>query len=151
MRISYSARLVVCAAIAGSAGFAMVVPGGVASAKTLKVSCTSWSGDANSGFVSGCSGTGEALTGTSGTAVTSNHTTTWSTGKTSITSVTNTPKPKDKCAPPAGYTNVVEEGVKGSVTGGTSGIGGTFKATLCVFQSGSTILVKNFPGKVIKY
>jgi hypothetical protein len=150
MRINHPVRLAACAAIAGSAAFAVVVPGASAFAAVPKVTCTTVNGNATVQALSGCSGTGVGLTGTTGSQNASTNTVTWSTGKTSVSSVTNkilTGK-KDKCVAPAGYTNAAEVKIKGSVTGGTALVGSKIKGTLCAFsKTGGGTLVTNFPGK----
>jgi hypothetical protein len=152
MRVNSPARLAICAAIAGSAAFAVVVPGSTAFAKTAKpakVVCTSLNGTASSETLSGCSDT--AATGGSGVENVSTSTVTWATGLTSIDNTTNKEKTgkKDKCTPPAGDTNVVEVAASGTVTGGTATTltGGKIKGTICVYNSSSGIITQNFPGK----
>src|SRR5580693_4059289 len=110
MRISHPARLTVCAALAGSAAFAALVPGGAAfgkTAKPVKVVCTALNGNASSETLSGCSATN--VTGGSGVEDVSTSTVTWASGLTSTTNTTNVQKTgkADKCKPPAGDTNVV--------------------------------------------
>jgi hypothetical protein len=153
MRIHHPVRLVACAAIAGSAAFAVVVPGGTAFATTkpAKVVCTSLTGTESNETLSGCSDT--AVTGGTGTETVSTSTIDW-TGAGSLTSVTTVTNKtlsgkKDKCTAPAGDTNVVEVDVKGSVTGGTATtlVGGKVKGTLCVFNTSGGIIVQNYPRK----
>jgi len=150
MHFSHPVRLIACAALAGSAAFAAVAPGGVASAAVKKVSCASESGSATVGTLSGCTGTGAALTGPTGSLDIASNTITWSTSATSITTVTNTilSGKKDKCTPPAGDTNAVEVKLKGTVTGGTVLVGSKVGGTLCAFSDPSgDVIVNNFPGK----
>jgi hypothetical protein len=151
MRVTSPARLAVCAAIAGSAVIAVVVPGSAAFAKTVrpvKVVCTSLHGSASSETLSGCSD--PAATGGSGVENVSTSTITWTTGLTSVTTTTNVEKTgkQDKCKPPAGDTNVVEVKATGTVSGGTATTltGGKLKGTICVYNSSGGIITQNFPG-----
>jgi hypothetical protein len=152
MRFKYSARLAVCAAIAGSAGFAVAVPGGVASAGALKVACSNWSGTVTivggspvtSGTVSGCTGTGVGVTGTHGTF--SGKSFVWASGATSTTgTITNTAVAKDKCV----GTNLGEQTITGVMASGALA-GSKIKGSICAYSSGGTIHVVNFK-KAVKF
>jgi hypothetical protein len=150
MKRHLPARLLVCAAMAGSASLAVVAIPGVAGAAPLTVSCTTLSGSATSQAVSGCTGSGAiaADAGTPpahGTSVASTKTITWSNGKTSKTTYTYTAGSDASCPAVKGYTKDLLENAKGTVTGGTATglVKGAFKATICVYKKGSTLLVKN--------
>lgn len=145
MRINRSARLAACAAFAGSAALAVVIPGASAfAAKGPSVTCTSVTGSASTQSLSGCSGAGGSLTGTSGTESVSASTITWATGGVSHTSVSNKvlTGTKDKCTPPPGDTNAAEVKIKGKVLSGTLA-GSKIKGTICAFGSPSGTVVKN--------
>ena len=135
-------RLLVCAAaLVGSASAAaIVVPGGMAGAAALKVTCTGLTGDATSQTLSGCTGSGASVTGSTGSSDVSTSTITWSTGATSVENYTYTglTGKKDKCVTPAGYTAVEEVKEKGSVTGGTALVGSKIKGTVCVSTQNTT-------------
>jgi len=152
MRHHLFTRLAVCAAVAGSASLAAaVVPGGIASATPLSVTCTTMSGTATTQAISGCTGTGAiaADAGTApakGTQTTSTKTIKWSNAKTSVLtytykSVTN------NCVAPAGYSKFLKESESGKVSGGTATgmVGSLVTGSVCVFKKtvGGTILVKN--------
>jgi hypothetical protein len=148
MRTKLSARLLVCAALAGSASLAaVVVPGGIASATPLTVTCTHLSGNASSQMLSGCTGSGASGSSEAGTSPAhgtnvvdtgSTSTITWGSGKTSKTtytfhSVTN------NCATLSGYTKDLKEHESGSVKTGSAGgtatgmRGGAFSGNACVY------------------
>jgi hypothetical protein len=143
MRRHLPIRLLVCAALAGSASLAAVaIPGGVATASPLTVTCTSLTGSASTQTVSGCTGTGAiaADAGTPpahGSSVASTKTITWSNHKTDKT-----------CPKVAKYTVTLLENATGKVTGGTATgmVGGAFSGTICVYKltaAPHTIMVKN--------
>jgi hypothetical protein len=159
------ARLLVCAALAGSAALAAVaIPGGIAAASPLAVSCTHLSGSATSQHVYGCTGTGaiaadagpstgiyDGVHGAYGTNVVSTKTITWSNGKTSKTTYTYT-SVTNNCPAVSGYTKFLKEHETGHVNTGTAGgtavgmRGGTFGGYACVYElttHHATILVKN--------
>lgn len=139
-------RLLICAAaLAGSASAAIVTVPGTASASALTVTCTGLTGNATTQKLTGCSGSGKAQTGTSGTSTASNKTIKWATGKTSVSTYTYTPGSDASCPAVTGYTKDLLENVKGKVTSGTATglVGGSYKATVCVYKKGSTILIKN--------
>jgi hypothetical protein len=143
MRHHLFTRIAVCAAMAGSATLAAaVIPGSIASASPLKVTCTSTTGSATSVTVSGCTGTG-AVTADAGSPpahgvlTVSNKTLKWSNGKTSVLAykyVLHTGS-ANLCSAKTGYskTDMVTE--SGTVSGGTAlGLkGGTLGGTVCVY------------------
>jgi len=158
----HSVRLVVCTVLAaGSISLAVALPGGVASAKTLKGVCTSETGNATSQTLSGCNQ--PADTGGSGTVVVNSEkvtgkapkqkvkattTITWATAKTSVETLTGSllTGVDNKCpAGPPGYTAAAEIIEKGKVTGGTATdlVGSKAKGTSCAYTEGTTILVEN--------
>jgi len=154
MRRHSPIRLLICAAIAGSASVAAAaVPGGIASAAPLHLSCTSLSGSATSQTISGCTGTG-AIAADAGTppahGVSTGATTStvkWSNGKTTIMTQTHKVVTPNACVAPAGYTKVSEFLGTDKVTGGTATglIGSTGGGKICLFKKtvGGTLLVKN--------
>jgi hypothetical protein len=159
MRRHLPTRLVICAVMAGSASLAaVVVPGGVASASPLTVTCTSVSGSSTSQTVSGCTGTAAiaADAGTPpahGTSVVSTHKITWSNGKTVKTSETTTSGAATSCPTVAGKTKVALEKATGHIVAGGTALGmtgGTIKASICLYKltaAPHTLSVKNL-GKV---
>ena len=164
----HSIRLVMCGTLAAAA-LSVALPGAVASAKTVKGTCTGESGNATSQTLTGCTvaadtgGSGvtvvnsETVTGTAPKqTVTGTSTITWSTSKTTVESFTGQllTSTADKCpAGPAGFTAAAEVKEKGSVTGGTATdlVGGKVKGTSCVYSMGATILVENFPATTISF
>jgi hypothetical protein len=152
MHLNHPARLLACAAFAGSAAFAVVIPGSSAFASSVpSVSCTTVGGNATTTTLSGCTGTGASLSGPSGvvTVGTSTESVAWVTGKTSVLTITNKifMGKKDKCPAKPGFTSAAEVKLKGKVTGGTIFVGGKVKGQLCAYTAGSTVVVTNFPGK----
>jgi hypothetical protein len=142
-------KLLICAAaVAGTASMtAASVPGGIASASALTLSCTTLTGSETAQSISGCTGTASKLTGTKGTSTVKNNTSKktgvatvkWtSTKKTSIESYTYTELTgtKNKCAAKAGYVKLAEAVEKGKVTGGTATamIGGAVTGTVCAYS-----------------
>jgi len=159
LRTKLSARLLLCAALAGSASLAaVVVPGGIASATPLIVTCTTFTGNATSQAISGCTGGGatSANAGTApahGTSLVSTKTITWSNGKKTHETYTYTTHSgtANTCLPKTGYTKlylVVEAG-KVLATGTTTlgMVGGAIKGDSCVYSkkvgTTTTILVVN--------
>jgi len=133
------------------------IPGGIAGAAPLTLTCTSLSGSATSQTLSGCTGTG-AIAADAGTppahgvSIVSTKTITWSNGKTTKSTVTYTPASDATCPTVAKYTKFLLENAKGSVNTGTAGgtavgmRGGAWKATICAYKltaAPHTILVKN--------
>ncbi len=160
-------RLLVCAAIAGSAVLtAAAVPVGVASATTaLTVTCSTETGGETTIAVSGCTGSG-AIVGeagkspTKGTGKISNLnkpksgdvtvTIDWSGGKTSIESdvekYTTTAKTvAADCPTKSGYTKLAYVTETGNISGGTASKmkGGAVSGDSCVYKKGSAIDVFN--------
>jgi hypothetical protein len=125
-------RLLACAALAGSASLAAVT-------------CTSLTGNASTQTLSGCSGSGSSQTGTSGVSTASTKTVKWKTGKTSVSTYSYKKGSDASCPAVSGYTKDLLENVTGKVTGGTATglVGGSYKATVCVYKKGSTLLIKN--------
>lgn len=154
MRRHLPIRLLVCATLAGSASLATVaIPGGVATASPLTVTCTSLTGSASTQTVSGCTGTGAiaADAGTPpahGSSVASTKTITWSNHKTTKTTYTYKAGSDKTCPKVAKYTVTLLENATGKVTGGTATgmVGGAFSGTICVYKltaAPHTIMVKN--------
>jgi len=159
MRTKLSVRLLVCAALASSASLAaVVVPGGIASAAPLTVSCTGFTGNATSQALSGCTGGGatSANAGTPpahGTSLVSTKTITWSNGKKTHETYTYVTKTgtANTCAPKTGWTKtalIIKSGkvlAAGTTTLGM--IGGAIKGDSCVYSkkvgTTTTILVVN--------
>jgi len=151
-------RLLVCAAMAGSATLAAVaIPVGVANATgPLTVTCTSLSGSATSQTLTHCTGTGAiaADAGTSpahGTNVVSTKTVTWGSGKTSKTTYTYAPV-TNNCPALSGYTKFGKYHESGHVNTGTAGgtavgmRGGVFAGYACAYKltaAPHTLIVKN--------
>jgi len=136
--------------MAGSAAFAAIaVPGAIAGAVPLTVTCTALSGNATTQAISGCSGTGvtagEATA--TGTQTTATKTVKWTDGKTSVLTYKYADVKPDACKAPTGYTNFLEvtELAGSKVTGGTATklIGGALSGKVCIFKKGTTELVKN--------
>jgi hypothetical protein len=150
MRRTLPVRLLTCAILAGSASLsAIVVSGSTAGSVTTPetVTCTHLTGSETAQSISGCSGTGLAQTGISGSSVVSTATITWKTKLTSKekykTSVDT--GSKNTCANKAGYTKedlVIETG---SITGGTATklVGGKTSADVCLYKKGSVFSVVN--------
>ena len=155
-RLNLPARILVCAALAGSASLAaVVIPGGIASASPLTLSClhltgtTTATATSSTEHLSGCSGTAQKLTGTTGTAAvktnlatkTGTATVTWATKKTSTESYkfTELTGSKNLCSAKTGYSKVAEAKETGSVKGGTATAmkGGAVTATACAYFKGS--------------
>lgn len=152
MKRHLPARLLACAALAGSASLAAIaIPGGVSGASPLTVTCTTFSGSMTSQTISGCTGSGAipADAGTPpahGTSVVSTKTITWSNGKTTKTTYTYTTGNKALCAKVTGETVFLLENATGKVASGTATglVGGTFKEAVCVYKNkAGTILIKN--------
>ena len=153
------ARLLVCAAVAGSAALAAgAIPGGIAGAVTpLTLSCKTLTGNSTTQTLSGCTGTG-AIAADAGTppahgvSTVSTKTIKWSNGKTSVSTVTYTPGSDATCPTIPKYSKFLLENAKGKVNTGTAGgtavgmRGGAWKATICAYKltaAPHTILVKN--------
>ena len=153
MKRHLPARLLACAALAGSASLAAIaIPGGVSGASPLTVTCTTFSGSMTSQTISGCTGSG-AIAADAGTppahgvSTVSTKTIKWSNNKTTVTKYTYKPGSDKVCAADSGYKIDLLENATGSVTGGTATglVGGTFKETVCVYKKtvGGTLLIKN--------
>jgi hypothetical protein len=121
-------RLLVCAAVAGSASLAMVsIPGSTAGATTqLTVVCTTLTGSTTSETASGCSGADVSQTGSKGTITpkvsgkSGTDTIKWTTGKTTTEKFTYTTGSDASCPAKAGYTKLTEATQTSQVTGGTA-------------------------------
>lgn len=157
MKRHYPIRLLVCAALAGSAMIAAVsIPGGIASATPLTVTCTTLSGSATSQSLTHCTGGGAiaADAGVSpahGTNVVSTKTITWGSGKTSKTTYTYT-SVTNNCPALSGYTKSGKYHESGHVNTGTAGgtavgmRGGTFAGYACAYTKVAAphnLIVKN--------
>jgi len=150
------ARILVCAAVAGSASVAAVtIPGGIASATPLTLSCTSLSGSETAQSISGCTGTASKETGSKGTSTVKNNlakktgvaTVKWTTGKTSIESYSYKELfgSSNKCAAKTSYSKVAEAPETGKVTGGTATamVGGAVTGTACAYSKSGKISIFN--------
>ncbi len=150
MRSKLSVRLLVCAAIAGSASLAGVTAtSGLAFAVPLTVTCTHLVGTATSQTLSGCTGSGATATEAGvapahGTNVVSTKTITWGSGKTSKTTYTYTKVTTNNCAALTGYTKTAKYHEAGHVNTGTAGgtatgmRGGVFSGYACVYTHTAT-------------
>ena len=146
MRHHLFTRIAVCAAMAGSATLAAtVIPGGIASASPLKVTCTSTTGNASSVTVSGCTGTGAIAADAGsppahGVLTVSNKTLKWSNGKTSVLKYTYVEHTgaANLCSTKASYTKdfmITESGTVSTTAGTATGLrGGTLTGTVCVYK-----------------
>jgi len=155
MRRHATSRLLVCAAMAGSAFAAIAVPGAIAGAAPLTLTCTTLTGNAVSQTVSGCTGTG-AIAADAGTPpahgvqTTSTKTVKWSNGKTSIIKYTYGTVTPNACPAVTAYTKFLEvtEKAGSTVSGGTAtGLkGGAVSGKVCIYKKTATPtveLVKN--------
>lgn len=165
MRLHLPVRLMVCAALVGSASLvAVAIPGGIAAASPLTVTCTHLTGSATSQHIYGCTGSGaiaadagpptgiyDGVHGAYGTNVVSTKTLTWHSGKTSKTTYTYA-SVTNNCPAVSGYTKTLKEHETGHVNTGTAGgtatgmRGGSFSGYACVYElttHHATILVKN--------
>jgi len=145
MRLRVPIRLIVCAAMAGSASLAAVaISGGVASATPLTVSCTHLTGTVTSQTLSGCTGGGAiaadaGVAPAHGTNVVATKTVTWGSGKTSKTTYTYA-SVTNNCPALTGYTKDLKEHETGHVNTGTAGgtaigmRGGAFSGYACVYK-----------------
>jgi len=133
---------------------AAAIPGGIAAASPLSVTCTTLTGSASSQTISGCTGTGaiSADAGTPpahGTSAVSTKTITWSNHKTTKESYSYTSSSTSSCATVSGYTKDLRETIKtgskvvASTNDAAGMVGGALTGTFCVYKKGSTILVKN--------
>jgi hypothetical protein len=145
-------RLIVAAALAGSAGLAVVAPATIAGAKTVKpavtATCTGLFGQESSQVQSGCTGSSSKAKVTSyGVSVPNSGdtgaTVYWTNKDTTVISFTYS-SVTDTCSSYLGYAATLEEAEIATVTGGTSGLT-TGKASapsdVCVYVDGSQILV----------
>jgi hypothetical protein len=161
MHRHFPSRLVLCAALAGSASLAAVaIPGGIAGAAAKTLSCTTLTGTETAQAISGCSGSGSSQTGTKGTVKVVNNvakksgvaTVTWtSTKKTSIEKYTYVEDTgtKNTCAAKSGYTKVAMAVEKGTVTGGsaTGLVGGAVNGTVCAYSKSGIHIFNKGPFK----
>ena len=150
MRKLHPLRLVVVAALVGSAGLAVALPSGIAAAKKgpLTATCTGLFGGASQQVLTGCTSgsskvTANGLSVVTITGATSGTSTVyWQSGKTTIESFSYvlTPGP-GSCPTFEGTTanDVVTENV--TVTGGNAKltVGQTGTGTSCVYTSGGSI------------
>jgi hypothetical protein len=149
------ARLLVCAALAGSAALGAVAIPSVASATTPEtVSCTTLSGSATSLAFSGCTGTGANATNAGkapakGTLTVSTKTLKWSTNKTSTLTFAYAKDKTSKCPKITGDTSLGEYTATGTVKGGTAAqmVGGKSSGSACVYSkkvgTKTTTVIKN--------
>ncbi len=146
-------RLLICAALAGSASVAVAaIPAGVASATAPEtVSCTTLAGSATSLTFSGCTGSG-ANTSNAGKApakgvyTVSSKTLKWSDSKTSTLSFKYSKDKTSKCPKITGDTSLGEYTATGKVTKGTAKqmIGGAASGSACIYSAKSSTVVKNY-------
>ncbi len=146
MRHHLFTRLAVCAAMAGSATLvAAAVPGGIASATPLTVTCTSTTGNSTSVTVSHCTGTGAIAADAGappahGVLTVSTKTIKWSNNKTSVLDYTYVEHTgaANMCSIKASYTKdlmVTESGHVSTTSGTATGLkGGTLTGTICVYK-----------------
>ena len=163
MRRHLPVRLIVCAAMAGSASLAAAaIPSGIASAAPLTVSCTHLAGSSTTQTISGCTGTG-ANSSNAGTppahgTTTSNlgtkqATVTWSNKKKTVSSFTYT-SVTNNCPAQSGKSKVTKVHEVGKViASGTTTlgmVGGATSAYICVYKAnvGGALSVTNM-GNVI--
>ena len=148
MRRKLSIRFVLSAAVvAGSASVAAgVVPGGIAGAVPLTVTCPGLAGTPGNWSFSGCAGTAFALTGATGTSTPINPTKlkiTWATAKTSkVLYASTTSGPSTLCPIVPGVTNVGVLKETGKVFGGsaTAMIGGLYKLRACEYSNSTGVI-----------
>jgi len=156
------ARILICAAMAGSASAAAIaLPGGIASASPLAVTCTHLTGSSTAQTISGCTGTG-ANTANAGTPpahgkTTSNLSTkkatvTWSNGKKTVSTFTYT-SVTNNCPAVTGKSKVTKVHETGKViASGTTTLGMVGHATsayICVYKSSTGALSVTNMGNVI--
>jgi len=139
------ARLLVCGAMAGSASLAaVIVPGSVAGAAQLTVSCTVLTGNTVTQTTSGCTGSDVAQTGSHGTITphvnTKTHkgtaTIVWATGKTTTETTSYVLGVASTCPTKTGYIKLAKAITTSTVTSGSANklIGATkFTATSCEY------------------
>jgi hypothetical protein len=151
------ARLLVCAAaIAGTASLAAVAVSNVASAATpLSVTCTKLAGNASTQKLTGCSGTGKAQTGTSGTTTVAkgdkSASIKWASGKTSTETFTYKTVTQNACPAISGDKKLLEVSETGKVTGGTAtGLkNSVVSGKVCIYTKGSADVVNSLgPQKI---
>lgn len=150
--LNLPARIVICAALAGSASLAAVaIPAGVASAGTPEtVSCTTLLGSTTSLVFSGCTGAGanSSNAGKSpakGAYTVKTKTQKWSNGKTSVLSFNYKKDTTNKCPKIAGDKALGEYSATGKVTGGSAKqmINGAASGNACIYSKGPVTVVKN--------
>jgi hypothetical protein len=154
MHMKLPVRLVVAAALAGSACLAVVAPATIAGAKGVKppvtATCTGLFGQEANQLQSGCTGSSTKAKVTSyGVSVPNSGdtgaTVYWTNKDTTVltftyTSVTNT------CPTYLGYAATLEEAETATVTGGNSGLTtgvASAPSNVCVYVDGSQILVNS--------
>jgi len=177
MRRQRTIRLLICAAMAGSATVAAAaIPGAIASAVPLTVSCTTLTATSASsaaltstGTAGGCTGTGatSANAGTppahgtvvetrpTPTSLSGTATITWSNGKKTASSFKYAVVTNNCATAPAGYAKFLKVHSTGAVlkTGTTTlgMVGGATSGYVCVYKKtvGGSILAKNMGPTVI--
>lgn len=155
MRRHRSIRLLICAALVGSASLtAMAIPGGIAWANT-PVTCTVLTGNGVTANLTRCTGVGVAQTGNRGTETVATKTIHWVTGKTSVLTYVSVAGNDATCPTRTGKTKITVDTAKGTVSGGTATglVGAEFAATVCVYKliaSPHTISTYNKPGTTVK-
>ncbi len=135
------------AVVVGSAALAAgAVPGGIAGASPLTVTCSGLAGVPGAWSFSGCAGTAFGLTGATGTTVPINPTKlkiTWVTTKTSkVLYSTTTAPPSSACPIVSGLTAVGILKETGKVVGGnaTLMIGGLYQLKACEYSNSTGII-----------
>jgi len=149
MRKMSKTRFIAAAALAGSAGLAVVAPAAIAGAGAPKppteVTCSSLLGSATEQLQSGCVGTAKAHTTAYGVSVPNNTDTAatifWTNKDTTTISIASSSVTND-CGTYLGVAANLKEQSVSTVTGGNSKL--TLESnisTVCVYISGSQILV----------
>ncbi len=134
---------------------AVTVPGGVASASPVTVTCSKFTGDKATQKLTGCSGSGKSQTGASGTSVAASNdesaTIRWATGKTTAEKYSYKGVKPNECPAVSGYKKFLEVTESGSVTGGsaTELKGGRVSGKVCIYTKDSSYLLKNLGPMVI--
>src|SRR5665213_3416228 len=91
-----SVRLIACGALVSAGSLAVALPGGMASAKVVKASCTAETGNGTTETLSGCTdsadtgggGTATSVQVTGTTSVSGTETIHWTSGKTTVITFT---------------------------------------------------------------
>jgi len=158
MRKRSTTRFIVAAALVGSAAAAIVAPASIAGAKKVKppvrVTCTGLFGQSTTSgggaqLLSGCVGTAKSkvtpfgVEVSSGGAVPTSDTITWSNKTTTILGLSNLQSVTNDCSTEFGLAPTLKESVTSTVTGGNSKltVGDANTGTACVYIVGSQVLI----------